>query len=280
MSEPCPVFIGKFEKVFTFESFGVGIRVESTDSELLEKAETVVRRAFVSNFRFIENDPPAKFSFGLARAEKGKLVLFRDGEYFSRGETELAFFRYFNSMLRIRVAEYAVGKVFLHSGAVGINGTALLIPGNSYSGKSTIVAELIKNGAEYYSDEYAVLDEDGLNHPFPRDVSLRDKVNGKTDVLDFSPASFGGRVGTKAIPVGAVLITEYKSDAVWRPEMLSHGQGILELVPQTISLQNNAEFSLRVLKNSLSRAIIARSPRGDSKRFAKTILSFFEKAIN
>jgi hypothetical protein len=34
----------------------------------------------------------------------------------------------------------------------------------SYSGKTTLVSELIRAGATYYSDEYAVIDERGRVH--------------------------------------------------------------------------------------------------------------------
>ncbi|HBR56902.1 MAG TPA: hypothetical protein DEA22_05455 [Blastocatellia bacterium] len=279
MSNVRPVLLRDFDKAFSFESFGVKIRIESIDADLLEKASSVVQKALAGNFSLIENDPQLEFSFGLTRSTGGALVLYRDGQFLMQNDLEVPLLRYFNAMIRIRVAEFAVGKVFLHSGAVAVNGQALLIPGNSYSGKSTLVADLIKNGAEYYSDEYAVLDEEGLNYPFPRDLSLRDINGGRTKENDLSPDALGASVGKAAIPVRLILITKYEEGALWQPEMLSLGQGIFELIPFTISLKNNAEFSLRVLKNSLSRAIIAKSPRGDSTKFAETILSFFDKVI-
>lgn len=280
MSKVSPVFAPDFDKAFSIESFGVRIRIESTDAELLAKAESVAGRALAGNISLIENTPRPEFSFGLTHSTGGELMLYRDGEFLAQNAAEFPFFRYFNAMLRIRVAEYAVGRLFLHSGAVAINGQGLILPGNSYSGKSTLVAELIKRGAEYYSDEYAVLDEAGLNYPFTRDISLRDSAGGRTNETDSPPESFGARIGRAAVPVRMVLITAYEEGAFWRPEMLSEGKGIFELIPFIIPLKNNAEFSLRVLKNSLSRAIIARSPRGDSRKFAEIILSFFEKVIN
>ena len=58
-------------------------------------------------------------------------------------------------------------RVFVHAGVVGWKGHAIVIPGRSRSGKTTLVAELVKAGAEYYSDEFAVLDAEGRVHPFP-----------------------------------------------------------------------------------------------------------------
>jgi hypothetical protein len=82
-------------------------------------------------------------------------------------------FEHFERRVRLTVAEFAIGKVFLHAGVVAWNNRALIIPAKSFQGKTTLVAELVKKGAVYYSDEYAVLDEDGLVHPFPKKLSMR-----------------------------------------------------------------------------------------------------------
>src|SRR5438876_6947053 len=78
------------------------------------------------------------------------------------------------SDLRLVVAEFARHRVFVHAGVVGWKGKAIVIPGRSFSGKSTLVAELVRAGATYYSDEYAVLDVEGNVHPYPRPVVMRE----------------------------------------------------------------------------------------------------------
>jgi hypothetical protein len=175
-------------------------------------------------------------------------------------------------MLRISVAEYARENVFIHAGVVGWKGKAIIVPANSYAGKTTLVTELVKNGAAYYSDEYAVLDEQGLVHPFPRDLSVRDDSFNEMDV---PVADFGGVTGTEPIPVGAVVITEFKEDGAWNPVKLTAGQGIMEVIPHTIPRNFNTKFSLKVLNTAISDAIILKSPRGDARDLALTLLSFF-----
>src|SRR6476469_10330058 len=64
-------------------------------------------------------------------------------------------------------------RVFVHAGVVGWKGRAILLPGRSMAGKSTLVRALLAAGATYYSDEFAVLDAKGRVHPFPRRLSLR-----------------------------------------------------------------------------------------------------------
>src|SRR6059058_4219429 len=79
----------------------------------------------------------------------------------------------FESHVQLTVAEFAPRCVFVHAGVVGWNNRAIVIPGLSHSGKTTLVKQLIEAGASYYSDEYAVLDEKGCVHSYPRPLGVR-----------------------------------------------------------------------------------------------------------
>ena len=78
------------------------------------------------------------------------------------------------SDLQLFVAEEAPRRLFVHAGVVAWKGKAALIPGRSFSGKTSLVAELVKRGATYYSDEYAVLDAEGHVHNYARPLSIRE----------------------------------------------------------------------------------------------------------
>src|SRR3954454_11600786 len=69
--------------------------------------------------------------------------------------------------IQLCVAEHAPDRVFIHAGVVIWNGEAIIIPGRSFAGKSRLVWAMLQAGATYYSDEFAVLDSDGLVHAFP-----------------------------------------------------------------------------------------------------------------
>ena len=76
--------------------------------------------------------------------------------------------------MMIHVAEHAPEYVFLHAGVVAWEDRALLLPGQSHAGKSTLVAELVRAGATYYSDEFALLDSQGRVHRiYTRDIRMR-----------------------------------------------------------------------------------------------------------
>jgi len=92
-----------------------------------------------------------------------------------------------SEMQRI-VAEEARTYHFFHAGVVEWGGKAVLIPGRTLSGKSSLVVEFLRAGASYYSDEYAVIDSRGRVHPFPRRVVTRDskgRFAGEIDPADF-----------------------------------------------------------------------------------------------
>src|SRR6185436_9805672 len=109
----------------------------------------------------------------------------------------------FESHLQLTVAEFAPRRVFVHAGVVAWNGTAILIPGSSFSGKSTMVAELLRAGATYYSDEYAVIDEHGRVHPYPRELRIRSIESLWPKRID--ARTFGSQPGSKPLHLGLVL---------------------------------------------------------------------------
>jgi hypothetical protein len=99
--------------------------------------------------------------------------LYGDGEKLSETFDVDQLLDMLESELQLYVAEWAPGRVFVHAGTVAWRGGAVLVPGRSFSGKSTLVAALLRAGATYYSDEYAVLDEQGRVWPYPRRLALR-----------------------------------------------------------------------------------------------------------
>jgi len=261
----------EFENELVFESYGVRIRIQATAADLLREAELTARKALVNRLEIIDTRD-AEHTFGFSADTKGTLFMFRDGKQWSYDDSRKRFFKFFNSMLRIVVAEHALDRVFVHAGVVGWKGKAIVVPANSYQGKTTLVAELVKNGAEYYSDEYAILDEKGLVHPFPRDLSVRTHDFREMDV---PVEELGGKTGLDPIPIGLVLLTEYDEKGVWNPERLTTGRGIMEMIPHTIPRDFNAQFALKVLNAAVSDAIILKSPRGDAANLALRLLSIF-----
>jgi hypothetical protein len=262
-------------KSWSFQSYGANIRIETDSVELFDITEKVIHRALLSNVKTVNGQRP-DITFEITKSKSGIYRLAKNGEYLSSGKSRKIFFKFFDTVIRVSVGEQAKNFVFLHAGAVGWKGRAIVMPGDSFTGKSTLVSALVKNGAEYYSDDFAILDKNGLVHAFPRTISMRTN-DGKYIPYELTVDQLGGSVGSKHIPVGMVLLTRYASRQRWNPKFLSPGKGILEMIPYILTLRPQPEFSLKVLNNIAEHAIIAASPRGNADHFAKTLLGFFDK---
>jgi hypothetical protein len=174
------------------------------------------------------------------------------------------------SALRLHVAERATGRIFVHAGVVEWQGRAIMIPGRSHSGKSRLVDALVRAGAAYYSDEYAVLDGHGWVHPFPAPLKLRrESLDGRGEVIECVPPGSEDRPRLRA---SLIAVTRYEPSARWRPRRLSAGQGVLALLDNTVPARRRPSQSLRALEAAIRTAVIIRGPRGEAISMAEALL--------
>jgi hypothetical protein len=177
--------------------------------------------------------------------------------------------------IRLRVALDAPDFLFVHAGAVGHDGRAIVIPGRTFSGKTTLVAALVRAGARYYSDEFAVFDEHGLVHPFAKPLSLRE--NGPLQV-DRPVAALGGVAGDEPLPLGGVVVTTYDPQAEWRPRRLSPGDAVLALLSNTVPARSRPDLALSLLGRSIEGAWALESDRGEADRLAPWLLDYASRS--
>ncbi len=259
--------------------YGIKICIKTNKNSLLSELKNEIDKTIPIKYEILSPQIPDHIIY-IKAAEKKMYELYKNEESIARGQKS-DLIEIFKSTLRLTIAEFAVSKVFLHAGVVAWKGKAIVIPARSFRGKTTLVAELVKKGALYYSDEYAVLNKNGFVQTFPKQLSLRGIID-KYAQVDYSVEALGGRAGKKNIPVGMILITEFNADLSvrkWQPELLSVGQGIMEIIPHTISIRNNTKFALKVLNKVASRAIIAKSKRGEAKEFVDLLINFFENNV-
>ena len=146
--------------------------------------------------------------------------------------------------LRHHVALHS-SDLFVHAGVVAVNGSALLMPGRSHSGKSTLVAALLRMGAAFLSDEYAVIDERGTILPFPTALSIRD----------------GAGVARRVDPGGARSLGHYRPDpgppgrrdpfstgCPVGPCRCRAGEAMLHLLQNTIAARSQSAGAMRRIR--------------------------------
>ena len=197
-------------------------------------------------------------------------VLLDDQESATRSNSLTMILEVFRTRLRVYVAEMARRRVFVHAGVVGWKGKAIIVPGRSMSGKTSLVAALVRAGAIYYSDEYAVLDSNGRVHPYPQPLEVRKAASVKEH--KWRAEEIGGVTGTKPLRVGLVVVSRYEAGARWRPKQASPGQAIMELLANTAPARRKPEIVIATLQRAVSGATILKGARGDAEDSTKLIL--------
>jgi len=181
------------------------------------------------------------------------------------------------SEIRQSVAAGAARRTFVHAGVVGWRGRAIVIPGRSRSGKTTLVAELVRAGAQYLSDEFAVLDARGRVHPFAKPLSIRGPGGCDRHARPRRAEDLGGTCGTRPLPVGLVVLAEHRPGASWHPETLSSGRAVLEMLAHTVPARLRPEASLRALERAVARATVLRGERGEASELAARLLAALDE---
>lgn len=170
------------------------------------------------------------------------------------------------------ISAHSRDRIFVHAGVVGWRGRAVLLPGRSHAGKSTLVAELLKAGATYYSDEFALIDAHGNVHPYARPLAIR--RSGGTDRVN--AASLGAPVGTGPLPVAMVVRTEYRPGARWQPKRLSPGMALIELASYTLPEATHSPEGQAALAQLAAASPMYKGPRGEAETTAREILKALE----
>lgn len=195
----------------------------------------------------------------------------RDGEKIGAWPLEEAI-RTFEVSLRHHIAASAPAHIFVHAGTVVWNERAIVIPGPSFSGKTTLVTALVHAGAKYYSDEYAVFDADGLVHPYPKPISIRTGAPDRRR-SNHEASSLGGTVGTEPARVGLIVCTQYNTAAAWEPQKLTPGQAALELLTCSYQGEGRAGEALTTLGRAVAGVAALKGERGDAAAVVPDLLA-------
>lgn len=180
--------------------------------------------------------------------------------------------RVLESDLSLYVAEWSEQKLFVHAGVVARDGRAIVIPGRSFSGKSTLVAALVRAGATYYSDEYALFDTNGRVHSYPKPLFLREDAPSllREHTADIPPEL----PRLDSLPVGLAVVSQYQARAQWHPRMLSPGQAVLALLANTIPARRQPGFAFDILRQVVSKAPVLSGVRGEAEEATEALLDF------
>ena len=210
----------------------------------------------------------------IAAEDRGTYALTMDDKESGNGNLQLDLaIEMLDSELRIYLGRKAPDTIFVHAGVIAHNGTAMVMPSETFGGKTTLVAALVREGAVYYSDEFALIDREGLVHPYPRRLSVR----GDGGRANRTVESLGGVAGDKAVPLGMIVITSYRPDAQWSPKRVSPGAGAMAMLANAVPAMERSEEVMRVISRAAEGAVVIESERGEADPLAPQLLREIER---
>jgi len=172
--------------------------------------------------------------------------------------------------LMIHVANFCADRVFVHAGVVSWNGQALVLPGRSFAGKTTLTAALVRAGATYHSDEFAVVDEAGWVYPYARDLQVREP--GLPGQRSTPVEALHGHTAKEPVRVTQVVFAHYQAGAPWNPQPVSSGMAVLELLRHAIPVQRTPRRVMSALTAMVEGATAWASARGEADAVAHSLL--------
>lgn len=255
---------------FGLRAFDVGIRVECDSAEVREELDRfllppVPRCQVPANSSVIEirvQENPDGFQILFNDHQVSEVITLHDAVR----ETVKALDDALVDRLRSLRA--------VHAGAVVFAGRALLIPGSTHAGKSSLVAELLRRGAIHLSDEYALVDQEGRVHAYPRPLLLRNGSSKQSLVL---PQAMNSRFATEPVPVGWIVAVDYVPEAEWKIREISQGEAVMLLLRNTphemADKPEMTDFFIRLAANAVSYT----GTRGEAVEAASRVLELVSR---
>jgi hypothetical protein len=196
----------------------------------------------------------------------------RDGSPALATATEEHVFTWLCQDVDSTVAQRSRQMLFVHAGVVGWRGMAIVIAGRSHTGKSTLVAELVGRGAVYYSDEFAVLDDMGMVHPYRRPLVLRGETRPPPDLRLM-------RAEAPPLLIGLVVSGPHQPGVTWRPTVVRGARAVLPLIDGTVQGREESARMLRIAAGVAPGVVTLQGPRPEATDVAAELLDLVDDAL-
>jgi hypothetical protein len=259
------------------EAFGLRIAMTAADPELLQESVPWLPGGWNESSPLAALDRTYTLTIDQPDTEYGLLsyAFAVDGEPKYRSPSLVLFTGYLENDLHHYIATYTRGYLFVHAGVAVWHGRAIVIPGRSYTGKSILTRALLEAGAVYYSDDYAIIDDQGLVHPFPRHLRLRGPDSIPRNRVD--PHDHGWPVGAGPAPIGLVAALRYDAELGWTAGAVSKGAGVLVLLSNTVAARERPIDALGVMARAVEHAVILEGTRGEAEEAVEQLTSMLSR---
>ena len=178
------------------------------------------------------------------------------------------------------VAQCARDGLFVHAGVVAWRGRAILVPGRSMSGKSHLTAELVRCGATYYSDEFAVLNDDGMVRPYARaPINRANRAN--RAAARPARGEVPERPGAEQpLPIALVVSSVYRAGSAWQPDEIRGARAVLPIIDNTVLARSASAHLLRLCRRVAPSVVTLQGLRGDAAIVAPRILAYLDALLD
>jgi hypothetical protein len=171
------------------------------------------------------------------------------------------------------VARRAPRLLFVHAAVVGWRGVGIVIPGRGTIGKSRLCTELVRCGAVYYSDAFAVLDEQGLLHPY------RGMIGRSIEGINQNMRLLREEETAEPLPIGLIVSGAYDADTLWQPAVVRGPHTALTLVDSTVLPREQAAHLPQIVAKAAADAVGLRGARSEAKQVAAMLLDIVDDAL-
>jgi len=163
--------------------------------------------------------------------------------------------------------------VFVHAGCAVLAGRPILVPGRTLAGKSSLTAALVRAGATYWSDEYAVLRPDGRVVPYAREPALRPRDDEGPGLSRRVPVTeLGGRAGRGSATVALVAHLRHDRSRGWAVQALTAGGVVLALLDNAVAARSRPRAVLDAVTAAARTADGLAGSRGEADEAAAALL--------
>jgi hypothetical protein len=264
----------------TFDAFGLTIRVQSSHEKVVAFLDRLL-----PPFPAASSNHVADACYEISLSPDRTATVMRDGSTLTINKSPSAACAELVADLQTFLACQAPGRTFIHAGVVALGDRALVLPARSGGGKTTLVAALLAAGAAYGSDEFAVVDQHGFVHPYPRQLALKRPGTYPrwTPFSTFGRAQFSG-----GIPVQAIVFTSFAashvaadglaahpvpdgSDSGTRFRHLTPGEIVVRLLEHCGGARIRPAETLKALAAMAGPAAGCAGPRGEAEPFAESL---------
>lgn len=263
------------ELTIDFSFYGLGCRLYFDNPKLSAK----LIHLLPPYHQLLKNRSPEQiFRLITIMGEEANGLFWNDERILQFQSIDETVFEAIESKIQYLMAAALPPKMYLlHAGAISIGEIGILIPGNSFSGKTTLTREFLKAGAEYFSDDCAIIDQNGMLYPYSKTLSIR---NGFEQGKIVEAESIGAKMASQPVPVRLIILAEYAEGSTWINSEITQGKAVWELsknlfFPTTMTLY--PKETLQTLANVANRSKTFYGKRGEAREVVRQVLTEIER---